>query len=109
MGKYLDKIHQHVPVAKPVDSTAKATTPSVEHLLGRLRNGHVWLTETNNHLCEAIEVSKRLEERFLDMLDKWDNLDLELRRDHRFTACVTLEGKCPQDSPVSCRGCAGWP
>ena len=47
-----------------------------------------------------------MDERFLDSLDAWDNLDGMLRALYSFSGCVMGAGlRCPMNLR-SCRGCA---
>ena len=81
---------------------------AVSRLLERLRMGIGWLTETHLGLLEEREIYQGMEGRFVKALDGWDALDAELREGHGYQGCVMgPAGRCPDDSPVSCRGCAG--
>ncbi|MBI4200726.1 MAG: hypothetical protein HY531_00375 [Chloroflexi bacterium] len=82
--------------------------PEVQAVLDKLRRGHAWLTETHAALLAVSNagIGSKLEQRFLDGIDRWDSYDLALRSLYGFQGCILGPGqRCPDDSPVSCRGC----
>ena len=80
---------------------------SVERLLTRLRKGHEWLSETQAKLLEEVEVYEGMQGQFNNALGGWDDLDGMLREVYSYEGCVMGPGqRCPNESPVSCRGCA---
>ena len=88
-------------------SGASDLSIGAQRLLDRLRKGHLWLTETHLRLLEEREVYEGMEKRFLGAIDRWDELDAMLRDLYAYNGCVMgWRSRCPEDSPISCRGCA---
>ena len=92
-----------------ITSLATERLPTgASRLLQRLRKGHQWLSETQLRLLDERDVYEGMEERFLYGIDLWDNMDSLLRQLYGYKGCVMGSvGRCPDDSPISCRGCAG--
>ena len=82
--------------------------PGVDHALSKMRKGHEWLIGTHRRVLEmsSAGIGSVLEAKLLDAIDRFDAYDLTLRIVVDFQGCILGPGeRCPEDSPVSCRGC----
>ena len=79
----------------------------MNQLLSRLHKGHRWLTDTHLGMLSLDDIGRHspLEAKFMDALDLWDGIELQLRELYNYEGCITKEGQCPDSSPVACRHC----
>jgi len=75
-------------------------------LVSKLRVGQRWLVSEWREIQDADEVSDLKDKRFLTGIDKWDELDHELRVTHHYVGCPMGPAGCSEDSPIICRHCA---
>jgi hypothetical protein len=95
-------------IAMPVPTTSGDASPAVARILGRLRRGLAWLTETDAGLAVEDRPDPGLTRRFLAALDAWDATENALRELYHYQGCILGPGQsCPDDAPVRCRHCAG--
>ena len=101
MASFMRELRQGV--KSPCDRRPAITGEKA--LLDRLRRGQVWLVSAWARIQEG-PVDPGEEERLLEAIGLWDELEQVLRNLYDFEGCPMLGGKCNPEAPVVCLTCA---
>lgn len=77
-----------------------------EELHRRLQVGQAWLKEVWGCYCAQDRLTEKMQARFLEGRDRWDNLDKALRELYAWQGCGLGPGRhCDDSSPIVCASC----
>ena len=80
---------------------------SLERLITRLKNGHLWLLDQHRK-WQSGDPDAASDEEFSMHWNRWWEMDQQLRDDYRFRGCIHApDGTCPDGFP--CRFCSDRP